>query len=519
QCSVEYVITVVALKEGWDCSFAYVFCSVARIRDSDYVEQLLGRVLRMPYARRRAAPELNRAYAHISEPTFQAAAMAICDKLVSMGFDEDEARENIEPAQTSLGEDGGLFGRRVRPKPTFKHPITATPEEVSALREQGIPLREMEGGKAEIAVVGALGPELETRIASAIPESERKGFEEAVRQYRFETKDVLSPAEQGETFTVPRLMAEIQGELQFADTDMLMEYHDWSLLEHPFRPDEREFDVRETARSFEIDLDGNRITYHFASEEEQLALDIDVEGWTEENLVIWLDRQVRQPDIPQTVLLRWLRDLVGYLTGPRKLPIAALMRCKFILARKLRDKIDTFRKEERSKAYQRYLFDPEAQVEVSFNPGFEFKDGMYEGQHRHKYGGRFRFNKHFLGADNVPAIDGAEEGEEFQCAQAIESLAEVKYWVRNVSQHPNSFWLPTSTDKFYPDFVALLNDGRLLVVEYKGAQFATGSDTDEKRTIGRLWEQQSDGKGLFLMVEKQVDGKDMRAQLMDKVAG
>ena len=35
-------------------------------------------------------------------------------------------------------------------------------------------------------------------------------------------------------------------------------------------------------------------------------------------------------------------------------------------------------------------------------------------------------------------------------------------------RQPNSFWLQTSSDKFYPDFVALLNDGRVLVVEYKG---------------------------------------------------
>ena len=31
-CPIEYVITVEALKEGWDCSFAYVFCSVSRIQ-------------------------------------------------------------------------------------------------------------------------------------------------------------------------------------------------------------------------------------------------------------------------------------------------------------------------------------------------------------------------------------------------------------------------------------------------------------------------------------------------------
>ena len=64
-CPIEHVITVEALKEGWDCSFAYVFCSVSRIRSAVDVEQLLGRVLRMPYATRRKADELNRAYAYL----------------------------------------------------------------------------------------------------------------------------------------------------------------------------------------------------------------------------------------------------------------------------------------------------------------------------------------------------------------------------------------------------------------------------------------------------------------------
>ena len=115
-------------------------------------------------------------------------------------------------------------------------------------------------------------------------------------------------------------------------------------------------------------------------------------------------------------------------------------------------------------------------------------------------------------------FDGAENGEEFQCAQAIDSLASLKFWIRNVARHPNSFWLPTATDKFYPDFVAQLEDGRLLVVEYKGALTAEGADTDEKRTIGQLWERMSGGRGLFIVVEKTVDGMSMRDQIVGKLS-
>jgi type III restriction enzyme len=517
KCPIEYVITVEALKEGWDCSFAYAFCSVSRIQSAVDVEQLLGRVLRMPYAKRRNADALNKAYAFLSERSFGEAARSLVDKLVAMGFEEDEALDNIEPAQLELGEEGGLFGPRDKPKPTFKHIVTATPEVISELRKrEGVTIRETDGGKAEIAVTGHVDSRLEQMIAETIPEPERKGFAEAVAKYRVEVKDLLSPAEQGEGFKVPRLMAEIQGSLEFAETDVFMEFHDWSLLNHSPKMSESEFAIRETARSFEIDLDGNRITYQFADEEEQLALDVDVEGWTPEALVLWLDRQVRQPDIHQSELLRWLRDLVGHLITARGMHITALMRCKFILARKVQDKIAAIRQKERNSVYQRYLFEPEANVGVSFADAFAFENGIYWDQRR--YRGRWKPRKHFLGPDDVPAFDGAGDGEEIQCAQAIDSLPVVKFWIRNVARHPNSFWLPTATDKFYPDFVAQMNDGRSLVVEYKGAHLADGLDTAEKRTIGQLWEKKSGGKGLFIVVEKTVEGKDMRAQMIDKIS-
>lgn len=517
-CKIEYVITIEALKEGWDCSFAYIFCSVSRIQSAVDVEQLLGRVLRMPYAKRRKANELNKAYAFVSEPSFGEAARTLADKLVAMGFEEDEAQDNIEVVQRDLDEDGTLFAPRDKPKPVLRHSVPASPELLSVLEKakaDGVTLRATNDGKVEVTVSGDLKPEVEEAITYALPEPERKAFNEAAARYRHEIKALLSPAERGESFIVPRLMAEIQGTLEFADTDVFMEFRDWSLLDHSPKLSETEFAIRETARSFEIDIDGNQIRYGAIGEEDQLSLNVDVEGWTEENLVLWLDRQVRQPDVHQSELVRWLRDMVAHLIKVRGMHIAALMRCKFLLARKIKDKIAAIRQTERETVYQAYLFKPEAKTDISFENGFVFKDGMYFDQRR--YRGKWKARRHFLGPDHIPAFDGAVEGEELQCAQAIDSLNKVTYWIRNVARHPNSFWLPTATDRFYPDFVALLDDGRLLVVEYKGEHLADTADTQEKRTIGRLWEKSSKGKGLFLVIEKQRDGLDMRGQLMEKV--
>ena len=59
--------------------------------------------------------------------------------------------------------------------------------------------------------------------------------------------------------------------------------------------------------------------------------------------------------------------------------------------------------------------------------------------------------------------------------------------------------------------------GQIRAVEYKDAHIAEGSDTAEKRAIGELWQRKSGGRGLFIVVEKIVNGKDVRQQLEDLI--
>ncbi|MGH6908320.1 MAG: DEAD/DEAH box helicase, partial [Aestuariivirga sp.] len=102
-CPVEFIITIEALKEGWDCSFAYVLCSLANIASATDIEQILGRVLRMPYAEKRRNEALNRAYTHVSSLRFGEGARALTDTLVQkMGFEPDEAAAVVEQRQAIL---------------------------------------------------------------------------------------------------------------------------------------------------------------------------------------------------------------------------------------------------------------------------------------------------------------------------------------------------------------------------------------------------------------------------------
>jgi type III restriction enzyme len=102
----------------------------------------------------------------------------------------------------------------------------------------------------------------------------------------------------------------------------------------------------------------------------------------------------------------------------------------------------------------------------------------------------------------------AAEGEEFECAVFLATQLEgVKYWVRNVERKPTSFSLQTASDRFYPDFVCQMEDGRVLVVEYKNSRDWDLPDNIEKRQLGELWQRRSNGKGLFTMPR----GKDWAA--------
>jgi hypothetical protein len=51
-----------------------------------------------------------------------------------------------------------------------------------------------------------------------------------------------------------------------------------------------------------------------------------------------------------------------------------------------------------------------------------------------------------VSAEESEPLKGALDGEEFQCAQALDSLTSVKFWLRNVAKHPeaalNGSWSP-----------------------------------------------------------------------------
>ncbi|MDR3159635.1 MAG: DEAD/DEAH box helicase family protein [Zoogloeaceae bacterium] len=496
-------ITVEALKEGWDCSFAYVLCSLANIKSNTSIEQLLGRVMRMPYARTRRSPMLNRAYAYVVSPHFGEAAAALTEKLINKGFDSGEASSAIRqesPRVSDLNPNWNL------PVDQFKLETKLEsrdiPPIIQADDDNILYFNERTTDEDIHEISGKIKPEEAADLA----------WKFAVYK---KTDATPSPASQGVPFIVPRLMFESRGELLFAAPDAIFENLDWNIADYAVpRLDETEFRIEESGKGFHIDIDGNRLRYAFAENQPFLSHFAGTDAWTPANLIYWLDRKLRQQDIPQPQMLEWLRRIIECLAENRKITLANLVIAKYALLNKLSAKITTARQQVKNRGFE--LFERQARKELDFATGFSFTENMYDGESY--YQGGYKFTKHFLGSNKVPLMDGGEKGEEFQCAKAIDAEPEVRFWLRNVARRPASFRLPTSTDFFYPDFVAMLDDDRLLAVEYKGAHLAETPDAKEKANIGEIWAKLSKGKTLFLLATIRKDGKSLGEQIKEKIS-
>lgn len=122
-CPIRYIITVNALKEGWDCSFAYILATIANRHSQVDVEQIVGRVLRQPYARQQHHILLNNSYVLASSVDFINTLNRIVVGLNQAGFSERDMRAEELEAQEEQQEQPAT---RPRQQGLYKQPPAGT---------------------------------------------------------------------------------------------------------------------------------------------------------------------------------------------------------------------------------------------------------------------------------------------------------------------------------------------------------------------------------------------------------
>lgn len=504
----QFIITVDKLREGWDCPYAYVLFSFRNTTSATAVEQVLGRVLRMPHVSRKQQEALNRSYAYVVSNELAATVQNLKDGLVQSGFERLETKDLIRTQAEDDGELGGLFANELDltiPLPEVGDTVAMPDEDaIAALPKSVRDKMELSPEAGTLTVKGSMTAAQLKQIAETfkqpdVAKSVREQLDTQMAVRAAPPARQKTPAELGQSAAVPLLTFNQLGFFDVFDETPLLDA-DWEI---------DEFDCKLTEAEFVHDVEAMRRASLSISQLERIECDVydrldsqfalfgHEQGWDATDLVHWLDRNIYFPyaDGPQKAA--WLNAAVTYLMETRGFTLDELAYRKFRLRGALERKLVAGLKLAKQRVFEDLLGD-DSRFEIRDEHAVVFEQGRYA--YDIPYAGFIPLKRHFF-----PVIGNLKtKGEEFECAEFIANqLADVEWWVRNVEKKPTSFWLQTASDKFYPDFVVKLKSGVFLAVEYKGDHIADGSDSKEKKRIGELWARRSGGRCRFAWVEKK----------------
>ncbi|UPT74772.1 MAG: DEAD/DEAH box helicase family protein [Elusimicrobiota bacterium] len=492
KCPVLVVITVQRLREGWDCPFAYVLCSLQATRSATAIQQIVGRILRLPGAKAKTAPDLNCAYVFSVSPSIGAVLNELRTALVANGFTPAEAGQIIKPAM-----QGGL------PLSANPQTVVVPPKSLEASAETRVAAM---GGKAavdtETGTISVFAPLEAAEVEALVACVKTPEAKAAVRSLAAAVK-ISSPWERNVEFSAPMLCVK--------DPAGLFEFEETCLKERLWKLSGKDaslpgYDPKERPKgrvgALDVSATGQVTTDTVIGDAAQTFLDVlhrqitamgTEEEWGEEKIVAWLDWRVEHRDILAGESAAFMLQVLRALTS-KGAALADIAADRFRLKEFVERRIEEHRRQEHHGAFQAYLDGMELVVDPS--QAFDFRKASYEPSWL--YSGAHNFRNHYYGAkpgELEHETGGGKPTEEFLCAQHLDDMPEVEFWFRNLARKPGSFRLLTPDGWFYPDFVGRLKDGRTLVVEYKGAHLLDGAK--DKLAVGTAWAKR--GGGVFVM--------------------
>lgn len=492
-CTVEYIITVDKLREGWDCPFAYVLGSVGNVATETAVEQLLGRVLRMPDAVPTGVPELDRAYAVVQSPDVVKTAKNLCDSLVSRcGFDPESVGDAFRVHRH-------VDTQRLLPVATIPVSAAPNPEQLPAAVRGKV---EYDADSGTLHVREPLTREETVALRDSLGTLTDQA---AVEEYWQSERGVGTAAKNLDEYAapvrVPQLIVRDGPRSYLFEPEELDEFA-WDL-------DRCESAVGDAELSVELNI-GDRVSVgvtdrggmRIGGVEEvivrQLSFVAEGDDWSKAELVRWLDAELHHggafAGLPKAQSQAWLLRVVESLLTDRGADPRILVRKRHQLADVAIRRIAAHGRQQVRRAAD-MLIDGRSprQLETSMEMPLRLEEQDYCPYRR--YEGVFGFRRHAF------TLIGEMGKEEAECAKHIDDHPNVERWVRNlIYESAGGFSLPLSPGRFFPDFIAELRDGRIAIVEYKGGHLAKNPEELHKEAVGKLWEARSGGHCVFVRV-------------------
>lgn len=464
-CPIRYIITVNALKEGWDCPFAYILASLANRTSPIDVEQILGRILRRPFTKNFSDDFLNMSYVFTSSENFRNTLEKIVAGLNATGFSEKEYRavddsdpldstdtsqENQQEQTNIFSESASVSNDNSTAKENFSN--STADDFVSELERQAQEISEQYN--AENTTNG---------------EDIRDG-EEKSKMKVFPMQDKFKDAQ---NILLPQFFYR-------GDTGKMFDgEHDEKVSQEMFRT-KFSLDDKDTIINFD------NLNYEIASLDiydnedfprYKYLSDAEVKNFLEYFEKLTPEGQIRQcadkiaqiidksNNPPSQHIRNYVFKIVSTFDRER---LRAAVQHSALYARKIKEKIDFLLDEYAKKNFMVQIDSKKIFAKPSFKLPAEISP--------------IHFQRN-LANSLYEAEEDVDNNLEHKVIAKLTALDNVLWWHRNRSK--KGFCI-NGFINYYPDFIVQMKSGVILIVESKG-EHLKNDDSQQKLELGNLW--------------------------------
>ena len=519
-CPIRYIITVNALKEGWDCPFAYILASLANKTSQVDVEQILGRILRLPHTSQHTQSALNMSYVLTSSNDFNNTVAHIVKGLNSAGFSDKDYRigESAKPQvpeqpaeQITLPDQQGC--------PEMESPLETAEDDFSGLDGKSIGA-ELER-RREQAQTPETAPKADTMLDAAA--EVEKAYTDAIQQtdndpmmdnLPWEVRDKVKSfqvnpqfREDIETLQIPQFFLKVE---QSLFTDGSFELLDKEMLAEGFTLKGKAYDIDFAAADDEIreidvrEQDGGLPKVFKMESAEQRYFKEWFNNLPPESRV----RQCKEMMFNQLNKLNMVdaAELKAYIdrivNDMDKAQLAAMEKAPLGYAAKIRAKIETLLESHYRENFERWL----ETERIVCKPYFRLRPSIHPATYTDIY---------------ARSLYAAEDGDMNKLEQKLivelTALPNVRWWHRNIARQDFAI---NGFIKHYPDILIMTQSGKLICAETKG-EHLKNDDSREKIALGQAWRTAAGKNFRYYMVfeneENLLPGAVSMSQFIDTV--
>lgn len=504
-CPVRYIITVNALKEGWDCPNAYILASLSDKSSAVDVEQILGRILRQPHVTKHQTPLLNLSFVLSASSKFQASLANIVKSLENSGFSKDdyyaeEAPKEVVSDKEVLQQE--LFG-------------TSETDETDNRKSDDINIDEVEFNPEAELNTSEIGNTIDV-VKEFMKKGETEGlnFEQKAESYTEDNTDYILremgkqpkpyPIEEqfravAERIEIPQFYRKVPKEelsesIVFEELNQEEQLLSRNSLLKGFKLASKSTEINfdETSTEvYQIDYNESKhtATMQKISDRAKTILVDTILAKPKENQIKEISKLIvsklgDMTPISHDDISKYVNRVFEDLSNDQ---IRDVINNEFLYISKIKAKVKELESDYAKEQFQKLL----DTNQILVKPGFKFQKELTQV------------------SPSSPIDKSLYEREssmnifEQEVIMNIASLDNVLFWHRNLEKG-KGFALNGFDSNHYPDFIVFTNRGSLILIETKGDHL-DNDDSRAKIALGKKWAEKAGDSFKYFMVFQKKD--------------